>query len=143
MVPKLFSSLLSSLLLLLAYSSFSWFLSHQALGPVAWAVAIAFTLAQALLLTIQADRSQLALNGWLQSDLGYFSLVIIGAIFIAFAFVWARIFGYVLVVFAAEILVRLDLQLMGFNRAQSLVILMLVSFGGLSVGWVASQYIQP
>lgn len=129
--------------MLLAYGSFGWFLSHQAGSTLGWGIAITFTIAQALLLTTAGDRSQLALNAWLRSDLGYFSLVIVSAMLVAFAFIWARIFGYILVVVATELLARLDLQTIGFNRIQSLIILILVSASGLATGWVVSQYVPP
>jgi len=142
-VPKLSFPLLSAVLLLLAYGSFSWFISHQAAGLWVWSAAIAFTLAQAFLLTTYSKGFKSAMDIWLRSDLGYFACVILGALFIAFAFIWIRIFGYILVVLAAEILMRLDLQLIGFNRVQSWLILTLVSFSGLAVGWVASYYVSP
>ncbi|MGF1538604.1 MAG: hypothetical protein ACFB4J_19250 [Elainellaceae cyanobacterium] len=134
---------LSCFLLLLSYSSLSWFLSHQAVGIPMWIAAIAFAAVQALLLTVQSNRSKLAIYAWLQSDLGYFSAVVVGAMFVAFAFVWAQIFGYIFVVLAAELLARLDLQTIGFNRVQAFIILMLVSSSGLAIGWVASHRIQP
>ncbi|MGB3615552.1 MAG: hypothetical protein WBA10_17290 [Elainellaceae cyanobacterium] len=142
-LPKVSFPLLSSVLLLLAYGSFSWFLSHQAAGLLVWSAAIAFTLGQAFLLTTYSKGFKSAIDIWLRSDLGYFSCVILGALLVAFAFIWIRMFGYILVVVSAEILMRLDLQLIGFNRAQSWLILTLVSFLGLAAGWMASYYISP
>lgn len=128
-------------LLLLAYSTFSWFLYSLTVSWVVWALVIAFALVQALLLTAFADSFRTVIDNWLRSDLGYFASVVIGALFVAFAFVWIRIFSYVLVLVAAEMLARLDLQNAGFNRVQSLLLLTLVSLVGLALGQVANRLI--
>lgn len=131
---------LSLFLMFVAYTSFSWFVTHTTVTWVAWGLAIAFTLLQALLLTTLFARLRFFARRWLQSDLGYFCLVLIGAISITFALVWFRAFGYCLVVLAAEILARLDLQNIGYNRVQSLIVLTIVSFTGLAIGWLISLY---
>lgn len=128
-------------LLLLAYSTFSWFLYSLTVSWVVWALVIAFALVQALLLTAFADSFRTVIDNWLRSDLGYFASVVIGALFVAFAFVWIRVFSYVLVLVAAEMLARLDLQNAGFNRVQSLLLLTLVSLVGLALGQVANRLI--
>ena len=140
-MPKIAFPLLSALLLLLSYGSFAWFLSHQGVGAIMWAVAIAFALAQVLLLTVLADSSKLAVDAWLRSDLGYFSCVILGALLVAFAFIWVRVFGYILVAIATTMLMRLDLQLVGFTRLQAWLLLTLLSLSGLAMGRVVSYYI--
>ncbi|MEO0407804.1 MAG: hypothetical protein AAF289_10680, partial [Cyanobacteria bacterium P01_A01_bin.135] len=99
-MPKISFPLLSPLLMLLAYGSFGWFLSHQANEVWMWLAAIAFILGQVLMLTVFTHRSKLIIDSWLRSDLGYFSCVILGALLVAFAFIWVRIFGYILVVLA-------------------------------------------
>lgn len=129
---------LSLCLLFIAYTSFSWFVARTTVSWLTWSLAITFTLLQALLLTTLFARLRLFARRWLQSDLGYFCLVLIAAISVTFALVWFRAFGYCLVVLAAEILARLDLQNMGCNRVQSLIVLTLVSFTGLVVGWSVS-----
>ncbi len=129
---------ISLLLLLTAYTSFSWFVTHSAASWLAWALVISFTLLQALLLTTLFARLRIFARRWLRSDLGYFCLVLISAISVTFALVWFRVFGYCLVVLAAEILARLDLQNSGYTRAQSLAVLTIVSFTGLVLGWATS-----
>ncbi|MEB3356637.1 MAG: hypothetical protein VKK04_07920 [Synechococcales bacterium] len=128
-------------LLVAAYSTFSWFLHETTDGLVVWGLAIAFALFQALLLTAFSDRFRAVIDAWLKSDVGYFTTVVIAALFVAFAFVWFRIFSYLLMIIAAEMLARLDLQRAGFSRFQSLVILTVLSFAGLLTGWVISQYL--
>jgi hypothetical protein len=126
-------------LLMAAYSTFSWFLYRSTATWLVWVLAALFAIAQALLLTSFSDGFKSILNSWLQSDLGYFMTVVIAAMFVAIAFVWINVFGYLLVLVACEMLARLDLQMAGLNRTQSLIVLTLVSFAGLAVGLTASQ----
>jgi hypothetical protein len=124
-------------LLLAAYTSFSWFLYQNTEGWVAWVLALVFALAQALLLTAWARRLRRFLKSWLRSSLGYFSLVLLGAMSIAIILVWYDVFEYILVVIAAEVLARLDLQQAKLGRWQSLGVLTIISVIGLSIGWTA------
>jgi hypothetical protein len=56
---------------------------------------------------------------------------------IAVILVWYHVFEYILVVVAAEILARLDLQQARLGRWQSLGVLTAISVIGLSIGWTA------
>ena len=125
-------------ILFIAYTTFSWFLIHATVTWLAWALVFAFTLLQALLLTTLFDGLKAILRGWLRSDVGYFTLIIVMSISVTIALVWFKVFGYVLVLVAAEVLARLDLQNAGFNRVQALLILSFFSFCGLALGWVAN-----
>ncbi len=133
---------LSLLLLLTAYITFSWFLYHATVTWIVWLMAGLFALGQALLLTAFSDGFKNLINAWLRSDAGYFTSVVIAAMFVAIAFVWINLFGYILVLLASETLARLDLQRAGFNRTQSLIVLTLISFSGFGIGWLASQSLQ-
>ncbi|HEY9664286.1 MAG TPA: hypothetical protein V6C65_38065 [Allocoleopsis sp.] len=128
----------SLIILFAAYSTFSWFLTHANVTWLAWGLVLAFTLLQALLLTTLFDGVKLMIGRWLKSDVGYFTLIIVVSLSVTIALVWFKIFGYFLVLVAAEILVRLDLQNSGFNRLQALLILSFFSLCGLAVGWLAS-----
>ncbi len=130
---------LSLLLLLLAYSSFSWFLYRATVTWVVWLLAFMFALLQAMLLTTFSNELKRVLSIWIKSDAGYFSTIIVFAFLVAVAFVWIQTFSYILVVVAAEMLARLDLQRAEFGRSQALSLLTLVSLSGLAVGWTASQ----
>jgi hypothetical protein len=77
------------------------------------------------------------MGNWLRSDIGYFSIVLLGALSIAFILVWSHVFEYLMVVIGSEILSRLELQRARFNNWQSLGILTFVSVLGLGVGWTA------
>jgi hypothetical protein len=127
----------SLLFLLLAYAVFSWFLYNETTPLLVWGSATLFAVTQALLLTALAKGFRRFLQRWLQSDLGYFSVVLLGAMSIAFILVWFHIFEYVMLVVATEILTRFDLQNAGFNNWQSLGILTTVSVSGLILGWTA------
>lgn len=153
---------LSLVILFAAYTTFSWFLIHtlafvrclpeeaaqpsrvfidclsQPTAAWLWGAVVVFTLLQALLLTTWFDRFKTFVGRWLKSDVGYFTLIIMGSISITMALVWLRTFGYILVLISAEILARLELQTAGFNRWQSLFFLTLFSLAGLAAGWSAS-----
>jgi hypothetical protein len=128
-------------LLFASYSTFSWFLYKETVNWLIWAIVILFACLQALLLTTLADSLKSVIDTWLQSDLGYFTSVIIGALLLAFIFVWANLFGYILVIFASEALARLDLQTLGCNRFQSLVFLTSFSLLGIALGQFISRII--
>jgi len=102
---------------------------------------VSFAILQASLLTTFSKGFRTFLTKWLQSDLGYFSMVLLGAISIAFVLVWYHIFEYALVVIGTEILSRIDLQTAGFNEWQALGILFFVSILGLATSWVAHYYL--
>ncbi len=127
---------LSFTLLLASYSCFSWFLYGRTTPIIVWAGLVTFALGQALLLTTLFQGCRKVARGWLQSDLGYFSMVLLGALSLVFVLVWTHIAEYVIVVVGAEILSRLDLQNLGFNDWQALSILTSVSLLGLIVGWL-------
>lgn len=130
---------LSSALLLVAYSSFSWFLYQATATWIVWLISLGFALTQALLLTAFSKGLRFFVKGWLKSDIGYFSIISIGAFSIAAVLVWIHVFEYVLMLIAAEVLARVDLQNSGFNQWQALGVLTSISILGLSVGYVAQE----
>jgi len=124
-------------LLLAAYSVFSWFLYRITAPRLVWILVALFALFQALLLTTFSQGFRVFLKRWLESDLGYFSVVIISAFSLSLALVWYHVFEYFLVVAAAEVLARLDLQNAGMNQWKALLVLTGISALGLAVGWTA------
>jgi hypothetical protein len=129
---------LSLAILFAAYTSFSWFLIQSTATWLAWSLALAFALLQALLLTTLFDGLKALIKAWLKSDIGYFTLIIVASLGVTIVFVWFRIFGYFFVLIASEILARLDLQNAGFSRVQALLILSIFSLLGLATGWGAT-----
>lgn len=132
---------LSMSLLLASYSTFSWYLYQETVNWLIWAIVVAFACLQALFLTTFADSLKSVIDSWLQSDIGYFTSVIIGALLLAFIFVWAKLFGYILVILASEALTRLDLQTLGCNRLQSLAFLTGFSLLGIGFGQLIGRII--
>jgi hypothetical protein len=132
---------LSLLLLLTAYSTFSWFL-YKSLDVtwVVWLLVLSLTLLEALLLTTLSKGLRLFVRSWLTSDVGYFASIIFMAMFVVFALVWVKVFSYVLVVVCAELLARLELQSAAFKRWQSFWILTGVSITGLALGLAADYW---
>ena len=106
---------------------------------VVWALAVGTAVAEALMLTTLMDRFKQWLDKWLKSDVGYFTVVMVGAMSVAVAFVWFNLFGYVLALLASETLARLDLQDLNVTRSQALVILTVISLLGVAVGWAINE----
>lgn len=130
--------LVSLTILLAAYTTFSWFLIQSTATWLAWALVLAFTVLQALLLTTLFDGLKMLIGAWLKSDVGYFILILVASLGVTVVMVWFKVFGYLLVLIAAEVLARLDLQNAGYSRVQALLILTLFSLSGLAIGWGAT-----
>lgn len=137
-IPK--TPLVSLTLLFAAYTTFSWFLHSGNVNWIAWLVVISFCLLEALLLTTFSSGLRAVVRSWLESDVGYFTVVILGAFLLAVALVWIKVFSYILVVVSAELLARLDLQSAGCRRWKAFLILTSVSLAGLAVG-LAADYL--
>jgi hypothetical protein len=121
-------------LLLVAYATFSWFLYASNVTWLAWTAVLVFTLAEALLLTTFSRGLRRLIRGWLISDVGYFVTIICSAFLVVIILVWVQVFSYILVLIAAELLARLELQQHRCNRWQSFLVLTIVSFIGLGLG---------
>jgi hypothetical protein len=137
---------LSLLLLLLAYATFSWFFTH-AFAPaltfstaayLAWGLVLAFTLLQALLLTTLLRGLKRLIARWLRSDAGYFVLILVFSMSVILAFIWNEVAIYFVLLSAAELLARLDLERARVSRLQALLILTLISMTGLAIGLLVS-----
>jgi hypothetical protein len=137
---------LSLLLLLLAYATFSWFFTHtfahaltfSTVAYLAWGLVLAFTLLQALLLTTLFSRLKRLLARWLRSDAGYFILILVSSMSLILAFIWNEVAIYFVLLSAAELLARLDLERARVSRLQALLILTLISMTGLAIGLLVS-----
>ncbi|HEY9639423.1 MAG TPA: hypothetical protein V6C57_03010 [Coleofasciculaceae cyanobacterium] len=142
---------LSLTLLLAAYITFSWFLTHtftqfltfSTITYWAWGIVLGLTILQTLLLTTLFDPFKRVVSRWLRSDTGYFTLIIGISFGAVIAFIWYTVTGYFLVLIAAEILARLDLQNAKFSRLQALTILTVISMLGLAIGLLATLQLTP
>lgn len=135
------SPLLSLLLLLASYITFSWFLYRHTAPWLVWLLVLLFSLLQALLLTAFSYGLRRFIRAWLRSDIGYFSVITLGAFSITVVLAWYKLFECFLMVLAAELLARLDLQNTTLNQWQIFAILTSISLTGLAVGWTASQWL--
>jgi len=126
---------LSLTLLLIAYITFSWYLHQSDQDWWAWSEVLLFTILQSLLLTTFSEAVESFVGRWLNSDIGYFSAILLLSLFMIAALVWVRVFGRVMMLIAAQILARLDLQHAGFNKLQALMFLSTVSILGIGIGW--------
>lgn len=130
---------LSLNLLLVAYGCFSWFLYQSTAPWIVWLALFIFALVQALLFTTFSEGFKDFISDWLRSDIGYFSVIALGAFSVTLILMWLHAFEYVAMVLGAEILARLDLQTIGCNKWQSLALLTSVSVLGLLIGGVVSH----
>jgi hypothetical protein len=123
----------------MSYSCFSWFLYQLTATWIVWLALLIFALLQALLFTTFSEGFKNFISGWLSSDIGYFSVIAIGAFSITWILVWFHVFEYVAMVVGAEILARLDLQSIGCNKWQALALLTSASVLGLLIGGLVSH----
>lgn len=72
---------------------------------------------------------------WLNSDFRAFITVVLGTLFAVFVVTWIHIFIHELVLLAAGILARLDLQSYEFGKYQDFVIILSVSLAGFGIGF--------
>lgn len=72
---------------------------------------------------------------WLNSDFRAFITVVIGTLLGVFVLTWIHIFIHELVLIAAGILVRLDLQNYNFNKYQDFAIILITSLVGFGIGF--------
>lgn len=131
----------STILLLVTYIMLSWFLYQTTAPWLVWVLALVFAIVQASLLTTLSEGLRRFISNWLKSDLGYFSIIALGAFSITIILVWFHVFEYFLMVVGAELLARLDLQNAGLNRWQSLGVLTITSIVGLSAGLIVSYLV--
>jgi hypothetical protein len=122
-----------------SYGCFSWFLYQTTASWIVWLALLTFALVQALLFTTFSEGFKNFISGWLSSDIGYFSVIALGAFSITLVLMWFHVFEYVAMVLGSEILARLDLQNIGCNKWQALVLLTSVSVIGLLLGSVVSH----
>lgn len=78
---------------------------------------------------------------WFNSDTVAFTFLIGAAAFASILLNWFKIFLPFFMVFSAESLARLDIQTAEFNSVQALIMLTLVAWVGLALGWVAAQVV--
>ncbi|MBW4537708.1 MAG: hypothetical protein KME43_01035 [Myxacorys chilensis ATA2-1-KO14] len=131
---------LSLSLLLVAYAIFGKFILSVH-SPVIFGIAIVWGLVLAILMMSPIRGLQRMLIRWFNSDTVAFTFLIGAAAFASILLNWFKIFLPFFMVFSAESLARLDIQTAEFNNIQALIMLTLVAWLGLGIGWIAAQLI--
>jgi hypothetical protein len=133
---------LSLLLILLTYGSLGWTVSHIPLATYHWvliSVAILFLVA---LLT----QSWIAIAKYsrflFKSTISSFAISVVGAFCIFLISAWFRVFLDTLLVIAATILMRIDLQTSGLREGQIFLLVSFLSWSGFALG-VLIQIFYP
>ncbi|HEY9877715.1 MAG TPA: hypothetical protein V6D29_04625 [Leptolyngbyaceae cyanobacterium] len=127
---------LSLALLLIAYINLGKFLSAFPSPLLPWSIAIASILSLAGLLTLSWSGESGLITRSLRSDTATFTVIIVLSSLISVVLLWWNVFLYVLLIVAAEILARIDLQAAYCKSAKTFWILSLTSCLGLGLGWI-------
>ncbi len=126
----------SMLLLLLANLVFGLFLREHQSSQLYWILAIAYiTLKCGVLSIVWRPTRNFLLLGF-KSDLGY-TLMAVGIAFFAVVVVaWIQISSYFFVLWAAALLLRINLYTYRVNTILSFLIMLLISLLGLGASWL-------
>lgn len=128
-------------LLLVAYIIFGKFVVSTKHSMGAFAVAMVWSVLVAILLKDPFQGMRKILVKWFKSDTVAFSSILMFAALGSILLNWLKLFLPVFMILFAEFLVRLDLQTAEFNQSQSLVILIVIAWIGLGIGWATAQII--
>ena len=141
--------ILSPLLLLVAYSSFGWFLSDPEF-PEFRVVGIVVSVPMLLSIvwiwiSCSAFISPLSsfsrfVTRWFKSDTVAFLSIFMAAAMATFILFWMHIFLYILCIIATEALARVDIQTAGYANRQAFLALLTISLTGLMLGWAGREY---
>ncbi|MDJ0703836.1 MAG: hypothetical protein QNJ46_11195 [Leptolyngbyaceae cyanobacterium MO_188.B28] len=133
-MPKL--TWLSYVLLLAAYSAFGHYLHRSEAPSLGWSMTSLFVIALAGIMTMLWQPTQkLALLGF-KSVAGYFAMVLTLASLAVLALTWIHISAYILVMFAASLLVRIDVLTLDLSNSLSFLILCIIPLLGLGLSWL-------
>lgn len=126
---------LSAVLLVLATLAFGLFLHRYDSSEITWLLAVLYTVVQCSALSIFWKRTRnLVLLGF-HSDVGYIIAALAGASFAVVILAWVQISSYFLVMFAAALLVRINLFTLRIGLRLSFIFLVVASFLGLALSW--------
>lgn len=121
-------------LLLVTYSIFGWFLFSSTFSQTIWWLEFFLALLLPIVLTAPLTLLKMGFVRWLSNDTRYFIAVIFASLLGVVVLTWIRVFADILVLISAGALVRVDLQIAEFTKLQALLILMMVSWAGFSIG---------
>jgi hypothetical protein len=131
----------SSLLLLVAYTTFGKFVMSSTHPWIAFGISATWGLVLAIMMINPLKGIRQMLLKWFKSDTVAFSSLVAAAAFASILLNWFRLFLPVIMILAAESLVRLDLQTAEFRTMHVFIILVLTAWLGLGLGWLVMQVI--
>lgn len=121
---------LSLILLWLTYIMLGWYLSIYHIG---WSV---FLLVVVFIFTIASLWSGKMLGRWIQLGPQSLLVVFLFSGTVCLAAILPTLFALSVMVFATQLLARVDMQAAGFRRNQTLWALTLTTALGLGLGWI-------
>gem|GEM_PF-6736310 len=122
--------------------SFSHWLWLPGLTAIVWLLAIVYTLLMTAALTTPLfDFGYLSVR-FLKSKGGAFIGTIFAPLLVVVALFWVHIFSTALVLVAAKLLMKFDLQTTGFKRNESFALTAFFSLAGLGLGGAANYLFQ-
>ncbi|MBD1822397.1 hypothetical protein H6F51_07790 [Cyanobacteria bacterium FACHB-DQ100] len=131
---------LSASLLFAAYATFGKLIISTAHLWTSLASAASIGVILALILMHPITSSEKMLTKWFKSDTVAFASLLAIAAFASILLNWFKIFVPIIMVLSAESLVRLDLQTAEYTHHQALIILVVVAWLGLGLGWVFATF---
>jgi len=131
---------LSASLLFVAYATFGKIVISTAHLWTSLATAAGLGVVLAIILMHPLTSSQKVLAKWFRSDTVAFASLLAMAAFASILLNWFKIFLPIIMVLAAEALVRLDLQTAEYTQTQALAILVVVAWLGLALGWAVTTF---
>jgi hypothetical protein len=132
---------LSASLLFVAYAIFSKIVISTAHLWSSISSAAMLGVVLAIILMHPLTSSEKLLTKWFRSDTVAFMTLILFAGFASVLLNWLKIFLPIIMVLCAEALVRIDLQTAEFSQVQALIILVVVTWLGLGLGWMMATYL--
>ncbi|NJL82682.1 MAG: hypothetical protein HC890_06480 [Chloroflexaceae bacterium] len=148
---------LSLILLLLSYCLFGWYFSatiplgrdlvlanfdrwNWSIAPESVDLVIFLGMGSAIILVClsvtAASFLDIISGNWFKSDARAVASVLVWTFVVVLTICLFEQFVRLLVLLAAALLARIDLQRLGCNRWQTLLVLTLICFAGLSTGWL-------
>jgi hypothetical protein len=131
---------LSLCMLLAGYGTLGYFLSRLTVPWVVWVAVMAFALVQSVFFSSISKGFKTSFREWFSTEAGHFTVIAIMAFGLAFVLVWFHIFQYALMIGAAELLARVELQYSSVKPSAAVGILTSIALMGLATGWTMSAW---
>lgn len=126
---------ISLALLLIAYTSFGWFLSGPAVPNYSLVLAVVWSWLLCTAFIQPISNFSRFVSRRFKSDTVAFLTICMMAGLAAVILFWMHIFLHILTIVATEALARIDIQTSGYANRQAFLILFVASLIGLGLGW--------